>query len=185
MTGTQTAEIRTDKSVLTERCRLRFPDVADIPHIWTASRTPGFNDGLSWEPPIRLEDIHEPLRRAQTLWKNGIDYNFVIESRDEKAFIGWIAIHSGDTEGTWSIGYWIHPAQQGNGYAVECARAIVKFGFSVLHASLITASHASWNSASGHVLRRAGLTYRRTNPRGFKKLDAWVEVFEYDIRFDG
>ena len=170
-----------DEVILTERCRLRYPSESDIPHIWSASQTPNFNDGLSWEPPNSIDEIAEPLRRAQASWDDGEDLNCVIETRPGKEFVGWVAIHRGERDGEWSIGYWIHPAQQGRGYAAECARAIVEFGFSRLNAKRISASHATWNTASGQVLRKAGMKYVRRNPEGFKKAGVWIEVFEYEV----
>ena len=174
--------ISRDEIILTERCRLRYPQESDIPHIWSASQTPGFNDGLSWDPPSSIAEINEPFRRAQASWDDGDDYGFTIESRESDEFLGWVAIHGGESEGAWSIGYWIHPTQQGHGYAAECARAIVEFGFSRLRAKVITACHATWNTASAHVLQRAGMTYLGRNPKGYKKNDEWVESCDYEIR---
>ena len=170
------------ETIITDRCRLRFPQDSDIPHIWTATRTPHFNDGLSWDPPARIEDIREPFRKAQASWDTGDHYNWSIESKVGDDFIGWMSIRKEARDGEWSIGYWIHPEQQDHGYATECALALVEFGFSRLGAETVSASHASWNTASGHVLERIGMSYVRTNPEGFRKNDEWIETREYEVR---
>ena len=174
--------ISIDEQILTKRCRLRYPNESDIPHIWSASRAPGFNDGMQWEPPSEISELHEPLQRNQSGWEDGNAYNWTVESRDKGEFIGRIAIRRTQHDGEWSIGYWTHPTQQNKGYASEVAQAIIHFGFSRLHATVITSAHATWNHASGRVLQHAGMLRVRTNPKGFKKHGKWVEEFEYEIR---
>ena len=171
-----------DEEIITARCRLRCPNESDIPHIWSASQTPNFNDGLRWEPPSSIGEIKEPFRRAQEAWAAGSEFSWTIESRENRGFIGWISIRREPADGEWSIGFWIHPTRQDQGFATECASALLAFGFSRLGAKIITAAHAAWNTASGRVLRRIGMKYVRTNPRGFKKNQEWVEEFEYEVR---
>ena len=173
-----------DEEIVTARCRLRYPDESDIPHIWSASQTPKFNDGLRWEPPSSISEIKEPLRRAQESWASGIEYSWAIESKEDRDFIGWISIRRERGDREWSIGFWVHPDRQGQGFATESAASVLEFGFSRLGAKIITSAHATWNTASGRVLRRVGMKYVRTNPRGFKKNHEWVEEFEYEVRSD-
>ena len=173
-----------DEVIATERCRLRYPDAADIKHIWSASQTPNFSDGMPWEPPSSIDGLKEPVRKVQEFWKSGDEYGWAIESRNSRDFIGWISIRRELIENEWSIGFWVHPMRQGQGFATECAAAVVQFGFSRLGAKVITAAHATWNTASGRVLRRIGMSYVRTNPRGFRKNNKWVEELEYEIRAD-
>ncbi len=171
-----------DEEIATARCRLRYPDESDIPHIWSASQTPNFNDGLRWSPPSSIAEINEPLRQAQESWASGTEYSWTIESRENRDFIGWISIRRESTDRQWSIGFWVHPAKQGQGFATECAASVLEFGFSRLGAEIITAAHATWNIASGRVLHRIGMKHVRTNPRGFRKNHKWVEELEYEVR---
>lgn len=171
-----------DEQILTKRCRLRYPSESDIPHIWSASRTPGFNDGMLWEPPSEISELNAPLQQSQNNWKDGHSYTWTVENRANSEFIGRIAIRPDKNDGEWSIGFWVHPTQQGNGYASESAQAIIHFGFSRLEAHVISAAHATWNHASGAVLQRIGMSRVRTNPQGFRKRGKWVEEFEYEIR---
>ncbi|MDJ0759070.1 MAG: GNAT family N-acetyltransferase [Woeseiaceae bacterium] len=171
-----------DESIVTARCRLRYPQESDIPHIWSASQTPNFNDGLRWSPPDDIAEMSEPFRAAQERWTSGEEYSWAIESRADRDFIGWISIRREPEEGVWSIGFWTHPTRQGQGFATECAAAMLEFGFSRLNASMITAAHAPWNTASGRVLQRIGMRCVRRNPTGFEKNREWVEELEYEIR---
>lgn len=171
-----------NEEIITKRCRMRFPSETDIPHVWSATRYAGFNDGMLWDPPVDIDELHEPLQRNRQNWDEGTAFTWTIESKESCEFIGRVSIRREDGTDEWSIGFWIHPLMQGNGYATEVAQAVVEFGFSRLDTSLITAAHATWNEASGKVLERVGMTRVRKNPRGFKKRGKWVEEFEYEIR---
>ena len=174
--------IERDEIIVTARCRLRYPELDDIPHIWSACKTPGFNDGLPWEPPANMAGIERPFEDARERWTSGDEYSFVIESRAERDFIGWVSIRREPAHGQWSIGFWVHPARQRQGFATECAAAVLDLGFSRLGARLITAAHAAWNVASGVVLERIGMTRTCRKPKGFRKNGAWVEELVYEAR---
>lgn len=167
--------------IVTPRCRLRRPHESDIPHVWSATRIDGFNDGMRWDPPERIEDLKAPLRNAIAAWQAGTHFTFTVENRVTSEFIGRISIRRESGEHEWSIGFWIHPSHQRNGYAKEAATAIIGFGFDRLGAESITAAHATWNQASGKVLESIGMEFVRVNPRGFKKRGVWVEEREYKI----
>jgi ribosomal-protein-alanine N-acetyltransferase len=169
------------EEIATERCRLRYPNEADIPHIWSASQTPGFNDGLDWEPPSSMAAIEEALGRALQSWDSGKEFSWAIESRDNHDFIGWISIRREDGDRKWSIGFWIHPTRQGQGFAKECAAAVIEYGFARLHAELITATHASWNTASCRVLDKVGMT---PVSKGQGDTDDDYEWIEYEASAD-
>ena len=170
-----------DEEVTTERCRLRYPNETDIPHIWSASQTPNFNDGLAWGPPSSMAEIKEPLRRAQESWVTGKEYSWAIETRESRDFVGWISIRREPGDRKWSLGFWIHPGKQDQGFAKECAAAVLEFGFSRLRAKVITATHATWNSASSRVLHRIGMKPVHTNRSGSDNNVDWID---YEVRAD-
>jgi ribosomal-protein-alanine N-acetyltransferase len=176
-----------DTVIATERCRLQFSlseaeRLRDSEAIWTASRVPGFTDGMLWEPPATKEEIvaRFPLMKEQ--WEAGACYCFTItDTEHPERCIGRIDIRLTDKPGILSIGYWIHPDAHRQGYAREAAKAIVDFGFRTLEVQEIEAASATWNTGSQRVLAGIGMTVRRTNPRGFFKKGQWVEEDEYSI----
>lgn len=174
--------IPTSETIRTKRCRLRYVSEDDIPHVWSASRVAGFNDGMRWDPPKEIEELYEPLRRNQEAWVKGMCYTWTIEKRDTGDFLGRIDIRQEPAHGTWSIGFWIYPEQQGNGYATEAAKALIDFGFSRLKARVISAAHAKWNVSSRRVMEKVGMRLVGENPCGFKKSGKCVEEFEYEIK---
>jgi RimJ/RimL family protein N-acetyltransferase len=158
----------------TRRCRLRHVSEADFPHIWSASRVPGFNDGMRWEPPQDESELLDPYRRTRQSWADDQAYQFTIEERTDHRFLGRIVIRRETTPDVWNLGFWTHPREQGRGYMSEAARRILQFGFEELHAVRIEADHAVWNQASERVLQKSGMTFREHLPRGFQKRGQWI-----------
>lgn len=168
--------------ILTDRCRLRYPSEADIPYVWSAAQTPGFNDGVAWTPPNHMGELRERLQRSWDAWRKGEFYGWTAERRTDAAFVGRIDIRRGENSGQWSIGFWIHPSHQRNGYAVEIAAAMVGFGFRELKAEVVTAAHETWNAASAKVLTRIGMTVVQPSPAGLPQQGRAVDLIEYEVR---
>lgn len=158
----------------TERCRLRVPTLDDIPHVFSATRYKGFNDGMLWSPPETEAELIKPFEDYLRAWEDGSAYSFGIDLLSG-AFIGRIAIRRNGDGPIWNLGFWTHPEQQGKGYMTEAVARLMKFGFEELGASDIEACHASWNHASRRVLEKNGLRFVRVIPEGFKKHEEWVE----------
>lgn len=161
-------------TINTRRCRLRLPSEADLPHVFEATRTPGFNDGMTWDAPRSPADLREPFKRQLDTWASGEAYTFSIVLRSSGQFVGRIAIRKTATPGVWNVGFFTVPRQQGKGYMSEAVAAILALGFETLNADRIEARHATWNEASGKVLARAGMKRVGTTEQGFRKGDKWV-----------
>jgi len=162
--------------ILTSRCRLRRPSEADIPHVFSATRIAGFNDGMAWAAPESIEQLREPLRNNIKAWTTGTAFAFTIESKADRAFLGRIAIRSHAEDGLWDIGFWMHPDHQGRGYMFEAAQAVVDFGFERLLAKRIQAGFVAWNVRSERILKKLGMKFVGHVAEAFQKKGQWVEV---------
>ena len=159
--------------LLTRRCWLRQVSAADFDFVWDASRHPGFCDGMAWEPPAHPDELLEPFRNSLLAWEEGRVYTFTILRREDNEPLGRIGLRA-VREGVWSLGYWIHPCQQGRGYATECGHCMLHLAFHQLDASAVQATHATWNIASRRVMEKMGLSFMEHRPEGARKRDAWV-----------
>jgi ribosomal-protein-alanine N-acetyltransferase len=170
------------KTILqTERLKLRVVSYSDIDLVWSASRTPGFNDGMVWDPPQNKEELIPITEKNLLAWQEGQAFTFTIELTEASIPIGRIAIRGNGDPGVWNIGFWIHPDYWRNGYATEAGRAVIQFGFGNLAASKITTAHAVFNTASKRVIEKLGFRFMGENPCGFVKQGKPVPEYEYAI----
>ncbi len=170
----------TSFTIETSRCRLLHISLDDIPHIMSATRYPGFNDGMVWEPPANAEELIAPFEANTKAWADDHAYSFTIEEKNSKTFIGRISIRP-KGEFIWNFGFWTHPEKQNQGFMTEAVFAVMQFGFEQLGASKITACYAVWNRASEAVLKKAGMEFVEHIPEGFQKNGQWVPQNLFDI----
>ena len=140
----------------TDRLQLRAVSLSDIDLVWSASRIPGFNDGMVWEPPQNKDDLIPIAENNIRAWEEGRSFTFTMDLSKGHIPIGRIAIRCEDEPSVWNIGFWVHPDFWSQGYATEAAQAIIEFGFKELAASKITTAHATWNNPSKKVIKKLG-----------------------------
>jgi len=63
------------------------------------------------------------------------------------------------SEGTYELGFHLRPKFWRQGYAVEAARAVIDYAFSLLNADSLFAGHNPKNTASARVLGNLGFEY--------------------------
>ncbi|MEH1768084.1 GNAT family N-acetyltransferase [Nostoc sp.] len=157
--------------IKTERCILRCVSSQDIPYVFSATQFPGFNDGMPWEPPEFIEELHEHLQQSLQAWESHSAYTFTIKCASTSRFIGRISIRKNhELARIWNLAFWTHPEHQSQGYMTEVAQAIIKFGFTVLAADRIEAYHALWNRSSEKVLKKLGCNFFAIFQRVFRSV---------------
>jgi [ribosomal protein S5]-alanine N-acetyltransferase len=170
-----------DFAIDTARCRLRCPSVTDIPHVFSATRFAGFNDGMQWEAPITIDELEQPLRDNLADWAAGDTYCLTIADPTTDRLMGRIGIRKTSRIDVWNLGFWTHPEYQRQGYMTEAATAVIKFGFEALGATRIEASYALWNKASQRTLEQVGMRLTRYIPHAFQKKGRWIEANKMEV----
>jgi RimJ/RimL family protein N-acetyltransferase len=89
-----------------------------------------------------------------------------------------------ETEIEGDLGFIFSQDAWGMGYATEAARAMVRVGFEQLGLTRIVATCDVANSASVHVLEKAGLNRTATLDRHKHALGKWWTSFFYELRRD-
>jgi RimJ/RimL family protein N-acetyltransferase len=86
--------------------------------------------------------------------------------REHSGFLGWFHFRPqpGDPLDEPELGYRLHRAAWGRGYATEGSRTLLAKGFTELGASRVTAATVTANQGSRRVLEKLGLRYLRTVP---------------------
>ena len=157
----------------TARCRLRIARKEDIPFIYSATRYEGFNDGMLWDAPKTEAELVQSHEDGLVAWRDKQSYGFTICRKIDDEPLGRINLRL-KSERVWTIGFWLHPKQQGNGYMIESVKAILELGFATLNAEAIEAYHALWNVKSEKVLKIVGMKFIKHVPQGFVKHGKWV-----------
>ncbi|WP_431042455.1 GNAT family N-acetyltransferase [Streptomyces sp. P1-3] len=87
------------------------------------------------------------------------------EERSTGAWLGWFEFRPVDDDGGGEVvelGYRLHKAAWGRGYATEGSRALIRKGFTELGVRRVTANTMAVNAGSRRVMEKAGLRYLRT-----------------------
>jgi RimJ/RimL family protein N-acetyltransferase len=106
----------------------------------------------------------EVLPHWQRLYADGFGYWAAIE-RATGAFLGWFLLRPPKVDpqpGVLELGYRLHVAAWGRGFATEGSTALVDRGFAGLGAQRIVADTMAVNLGSRRVLEKVGLRYLRT-----------------------
>jgi RimJ/RimL family protein N-acetyltransferase len=115
---------------------------------------------MYWEPRS-ADAVRDGLDRRLTqhaLHRQGDVLELAVLRKDSGALIGdvnlvWVSERHRQGE----LGYMLHPAQHGRGYATEAARAVLRLGFAGLGLHRITGRVDARNTASARVLERLGM----------------------------
>ena len=164
-----------DTIIKTSRCKLRITKREDVSFIFSATRYKGFNDGMLWDAPENEAELIKSYRDGVTeAWHQRQSYEFTICQKQDDKPLGRISIRKGSDK-VWTIGFWLHPEQQGKGYMTESVIAILELGFATLGAERIEACHALWNTKSEKVLKAVRMKFFEYIPQGFMKKGEWIE----------
>lgn len=149
----------------TERLILRRFTKADSDHLFALD-----ND------PAVMRYINGGTPTPRTVIQNDILPGFIHYNEAYPAYGFWAAIAkaSGDFLGWFSfrpdkdnhheirLGYRLHKAAWGQGYATEGARALIHKGFTELGVQGVVATTYEENLASRRVMEKVGMTFKRT-----------------------
>ena len=145
-----------DTEIKTERLILRLFTLTDAPRVhellgeWDVARMMlliphPYPKGAAEQWIV----THAPRREA------GKAYIFAITQNGEVA--GAIGIHA-QSDGTFSLGYWLGVPYWGRGIMSEAVAAVVAFAFTTLGLPRLVAGHFVDNRASERVLQKAGFS---------------------------
>lgn len=99
---------------------------------------------------------------------------FMIERLDTGEMVGDAMIgRDAELTGSYEVGYVIHPAQAGHGFATEAARAAIEFGFAALGAHRVYARVDEDNIPSMRICQRLGMRQEARLIENDWRDDAW------------
>jgi RimJ/RimL family protein N-acetyltransferase len=95
------------------------------------------------------------LERSTSEWDNGENFDYSILTPGY-AVVGSCGLMSRQGPGVFEIGYWVHSAHTGKGYATAAALAVAAAGFARPGIDRVEIHHDVENPASGRVAAKAG-----------------------------
>jgi RimJ/RimL family protein N-acetyltransferase len=149
--------MRPDWPLETERLVLRPYNDGDLENLHALYSLPEVARWLYYGPAT-LEESREKLGRriASTELTEERGLQAAVELRDG-TYVGDVVLFYASVEHkTVEIGFSFHPAQQGNGYATEAARALLDWAFDQGFHRVIGRLEAR-NTASARVLEKLGM----------------------------
>jgi [ribosomal protein S5]-alanine N-acetyltransferase len=141
----------------TPRLVLRPLDADDVMPLFALYADPQFMRYYSFAPFTRPEQAAERLARLMATAASGRDFNSAITVGDGGPVIGACSLFNADEACQRAeIGFGVHPAHWGRGYAGETVRALIDHAFDTLKLRRIEADIDPRNLGSARVLEGAG-----------------------------
>lgn len=168
----------------TPRLRLRDFVAGDAERVFAYASDPEVTRWMFYGPRSEAETAEYlssmlTSQRAvpRTTWE------VAIERRSDGRLIGACDLTI-EKDGEGDLGYILAREAWGQGFATEAARALVQAGFTQLGLALIYATCDVGNTASAHVLEKAGLLHRRVLDRYREAKGRWWDMHLFELRRD-
>lgn len=158
--------------------RFTFDDTADMFYGWANSEAA--TKYMFMTPCKTMEACRDSIQKATDLYALESTYNHWA-IRLQSRCIGMTALFVDSRHHSARISYVIAPEFWGNGYTTEAVKAVLKYGFEALKLHRVEADHFAENTASGRVMRKAGMIQEGISREKYYKFGAYHDVVCYGI----
>ncbi len=165
----------------TERLRLRPFTFDDEAAVFALASDPEIACFVRFEAHRTPAETRAFLELAQRHYHRSDPFSWAIVRREDGRLIGSCGFVSQAGErGSAEIGYWLGKPYWGNGYAVEAAQALVRFGFEQMGLERVEAKCFLENQAGQRVIEKLGMKLEGTDRSEMIK-GAYPELALYSI----
>jgi RimJ/RimL family protein N-acetyltransferase len=170
------------RAIQTKRLRLEAWEPGDAPALRSALDACDAHL-RPWIPFMRAEPRSLEQTRARLMthdaeFRAGIHHRYAIWDRERAALLGEALLIGRPEPDTREVGYWLHEAHTGRGYATEAASAMVELARGVPGITRVIFRCDPRNTASDRLPPRLGATLAETitiqEPAGPLKLHVWA-----------
>lgn len=106
-------------------------------------------------------------------------FQFAVVERASNALVGDCALRVEGPQG--EVGFTLHPAYQGKGYATEAVRGLLEYAFSTLGSHRVIGNCDARNLASARVLERVGMRREAHFVEDYWSKGEWTSSLIYAI----
>lgn len=150
----------------TDRLVLRRFTADDVDALVELDNDPAVMRYVNGGVPVpRAEIVDETIPAFLGYYERGDRYGFwAVEEVGDRRFLGWFHFRPGEGDGPDEpeLGYRLHTAAWGRGYATEIARALIDRGFAEQGVERVRAETMVVNVASRRVMEKVGMRHLRT-----------------------
>jgi RimJ/RimL family protein N-acetyltransferase len=168
----------THPTLETARLKMRPYAEADIPELLPLI---GARDVAATTLRIAHPYTEEHARELLTLAQEPDKVWLAIVLRSDGRQIGGIGLRLSEQHQHAELGYWLGVAYWGQGYATEACRELLRYGFEDLGLHRIFASHFKHNPASGHILKKLGMSYEGCQRQHLHKWGEFIDLELYGL----
>lgn len=147
--------------LLTGRLRLRAFREEDAEALFACCRNPELGENAGWKPHESIDESRRVLKEVflgqRSVW--------AVALRDTGRLVGSVGLlpdPKRGNPGVLMLGYWLDRSQWGRGLMSEAARAVVRHGFEVLGADMLSVCCYAHNKRSRRVIERLGFRFEGT-----------------------
>ena len=124
-----------------------------------------------WEPEQAdafrsLDETRDWIVRCTARWLLRERFSIGLWHLRTQRYLGGLALNPREPDGwsvpAFSLGYWIRPSEEGNGYVTEAVRLLTDYAFDVMQAQRVEITCDARNARSAAVARRLGFVYEGT-----------------------
>lgn len=177
LTHVGTQQIQTERLILR---KFDYSDTDDMLKYWIADPK---IQSMYCEPVYTTkQEVAELLSKYIGSYKNEDYYRWAIVLSDTNECIGQIAYFMVDNKNHFAeIEYCIGGKFQGNGYATEATKGVIKFGFEEMSLHKVQICHMSTNEPSKKVIEKCNLTFEGKLRDFFFTGDGYIDRLYYSI----
>ena len=167
----------------TPRLRLRKLTMDDVPlyyeRIGSSSEVTKY---MLFQPHRDISESVASIEKALRRYEEGKCYRFCIALKETDELIGVIEpLRFDETTDTCSFAYMLAQDFWGRGYGTEALAAVLDFLFTKMEIQRVKADHMAANSASGAVMRKAGMVCTGREPAKYEKNGIFHDAVSYVI----
>lgn len=158
------------QNLTTQRLRLRKIRKDDTLDFFRFAGSDVVTKYMLWKTHQSIQESEASIEKTLARYSTGRYYRWGIECRDCGTLIGIIDLLGFDEQqNICSFAYMLAESFWGRGFGTEALTAVLDFAFTQMGVDAVEADHFAENVASGAVMRKAGMTYIRTQPQKYEK----------------
>lgn len=137
---------------------------------------------MLWQPHKTINESQASIEKIMSRYQEGNTYTWAIALCSDDSVIGRIdLLRFDEAESSCSFAYMLGEEFWGRGYGTEALSEVLKFAFEKMEMQVVVADHMSENVASGAVMKKVGMSYRKTYTAKYEKDDVCYDADEYRI----